>query len=192
MSNESINALEKETAAPQYSVKSYYLRNISLETGISPVLLRPGIQPEMKLELRINTNSLENLDEVVIDLSLTARDNSNLLYLLKIQQAGCFVLNHFTSEQKTFFLNTMGPSLIYPYACQMANMLSVQAGFPPLNLMPIDFVHMYQQQQQQSAAQVKASTHAEEKKPAHPSTQTQASPALKTNSKWAEVAEAAD
>lgn len=138
-----------EAATPQLSIKSIYLRNLSLETASSPILLCPGIQPEMKLEVRVNINPLENQDEVVLDLTIMAGDNNNLLYLIKIQQAGCFVLNGLTAEQKAFYLNITCPHLLYPYASHMANTLSVQGGFPPVNLMPIDFVHFYAQHQAQ-------------------------------------------
>ncbi len=176
---------EEEAAPPQFSVKGIYLRNISLETSTSPILLRSGIQPEMKLELRVQINSAENYDEVLLDLNITARDNNNLLYLIKMQQAGCFVLNNFTVEQKDFFLNTTCASLIYPYASQMANTLSVQSGFPPVNIMPIDFAHLYSQQQA-SQAQVKASS-LEGQKPVNSGTLNPMPQANKSTSKWADL-----
>jgi preprotein translocase subunit SecB len=176
---------EKETAAPQLSIKGIYLRNTSFETGSSLLLLRPGSQPEMKLELRVQINPLEKQDEVLLDLTVTARDNSNLLYLIKIQQAGCFVLSHFTPEQKAFFLNTTCPSILYPHACHMANTLSVQGGFPPVHLMPIDFVHLYTQQQQAAAVQAQKSNGLEKVKPV-------LEESIASKNKWAELAISAD
>jgi preprotein translocase subunit SecB len=195
MLNENTNvSTAKQSATPQYRIKGIYLRNASLETGISPLLLRSNIQPEMKLELRVNTKSLEDQDEVVLDLSLTVRDNSSLIYLLKIQQAGYFILNTpLTLEKKAFILNTTCPNLIYPYVCQMANILSVQAGFLPVNLMPIDFIHMYEQQnQQQVVKQTKDPTNLEEQKLTNLNPQRQAVSTFQLNNKWADVATATD
>lgn len=182
-----------ETATPQFNLKAIYLRNTSFETGSSPILLRSGIQPEVKLELRVQINPLENQDEVVLDLIITARDNSNLLYLIKIQQAACFVLTGFASEQKTFILNTTCPNIIYPYAGHMANTLSVQGGFPLLNLMPIDFVHMYAQQQKTAQAEAThVSDNAEAQKPTSPYTLKSESRAVQQSNKWADLAVSAD
>ncbi len=147
--------LQEKSQQPQFTIQAFYLRHSSLETGISPRLLRSGLTPEMKLELRVQINPLEKEDEVVLDLTITARDGSgsSLLYLIKIHQAGCFTLTNFTPEQKAFFLNTTCANLIYPYACHKANTLAVEAGFPPVNLLPIDFAHLYAQQQKQQVAQ---------------------------------------
>jgi preprotein translocase subunit SecB len=174
------SAAEKTIAQPQWGTKAIYLRHASLETSRSPLLLGTEIQPEMKLELRVDTHPLEQQDEVVLDVSITARDKGNLLYLLKIQQAGCFVLTHFTEEQKKVFLNTLCPSMIYPYACHMATTLAVQAGFPPLHLMPIDFRHFYAEQQKVAGAQTATGADS------IPSESTA------SNNKWAELAVSAD
>jgi preprotein translocase subunit SecB len=139
-----------EKPQPQLSIKAFYLRHTSLETGLSPLSLRPGLTPEMKLELRVQINPLENQDEVVLDLTVTARDGSSLLYLIKMHQAGCFTFTDCTAEQKAFFLNTACANLLYPYACQKVNTLAIDAGFPPVNLLPIDFAHLYAQQQKAS------------------------------------------
>jgi preprotein translocase subunit SecB len=133
---------------PEVRTIGIYLRNVSLETCRSPALLRKDIKQEFKLELKVQADSLEESDEVMLDMIITVRDKSDLLYLFKIQQVGCFTLKHFTTEQKQLFLNTVCPTMLYPYASQMANTLVVQAGYPALHLTPIDFTHLYRQQQQ--------------------------------------------
>jgi preprotein translocase subunit SecB len=138
---------------PEVRTIGIYLRNVSLETCRSPALLRRDIKQEFKLELKVQADSLEESDEVMLDMIITVRDKSDLLYLFKIQQVGCFTLKHFTTEQKQLFLNTVCPTMLYPYASQMANTLVVQAGYPALHLTPIDFTHLYRQQQQ--ATQIK-------------------------------------
>ena len=146
----------KKGAQPEAHIVAVYLRNVSLETASSPLLsAREGLKPEIKLELRVQINPLkEEQEEVVLDFSITGRDGSSFLYLLKLQQAGTMVLKNFEDHQKTFFLNTTCPQMLYPYAAQMANTLITQAGFPPLYLTPIDFVNLYTQQQaQQQGAQ---------------------------------------
>jgi preprotein translocase subunit SecB len=159
---------------PEVRVIGIYLRNVSLETCSSPSLLREGINPEMKLELKVQINPLGENDEVTLDMTITVRDKSNLLYLFKIQQTGCFALKHFETDQKQLFLNTICPNMLYPYAIHMVNTLVVQASFPPLHLTPIDFGYLFRQQQQ--AMQIKTEhppevpqtkTHTNQNKSAH-------------------------
>src|SRR5688572_21884105 len=105
---------ETETPQPQFRIQAFYLRHLSLETGLPPRSLRPGLTPEMQLELCIQINPLEQEEELVLDLTISARDESRLLYLMKMHQAGCFVLTGFTPEQKAFFLHTTCANLLYP------------------------------------------------------------------------------
>ena len=97
---------------------------------------------------------------------------------MKIQQAGCFVLTQVTAEQKAVFLHTVCPTLIYPYACHLANTLAVQGEFNPVHLLLIDFGHLYAQQQTASEA------------PAH-SGKAESTPTAPKN-KWEEFVVSAD
>jgi preprotein translocase subunit SecB len=142
---------EKSENLPEAQLRKIYMRNLSLETATSAALLNKEINPEVKLEIRVQINPLVDAEEVILDFTLTVRETSNLLYLLKLQQAGCFVLKNLEGEQKQLFLNTTCPQLLFPYASQIANTLIVQSGFPALNIMPIDFTQLYHQQNQRSA-----------------------------------------
>ena len=172
------DTVKKETQPqPEAQIVAIYLRNVSLETASSPLLLREGIKPEIKLELRVQINSLKDeQEEVVLDLSITARDGSSLLYLLKLQQAGTVTLKHFEDDQKAFFLNTACPQMLFPYVAQIASTLVAQAGFPPLYLAPIDFVGLYRQQTQQQTQTAQK-------------TESPAAPRVPTNNKWANLRE---
>jgi preprotein translocase subunit SecB len=147
---------EQSENLPEAQIRKIYLRNISLETAVLAALVKE-IDPEVKLELRVQTNSLVDTEEVILDVTLTVRHASNLLYLLKLQQAGCFAIKNLEGEQKKLFLNTICPQLLFPYASQIANTLIVQSGFPPLSIMPIDFTKLYNQQNQQLAQMKKDS-----------------------------------
>ena len=138
----------KEKAQAEIRLVGIYLRNASLEAAHSPFALPEGTQPEIRLELRVQINALGEQDEVVLDLNITARDaGGRLLYFVKLQQVGCFVVKGAEAEQKGFFLNTACPQMLYPYASHMASTLVAQAGFPALYLTPMDFVSLYAQQQ---------------------------------------------
>ena len=141
-------AMTKEKGQAEIRLVGIYLRNVSLETGHSPLSLPEGTKPEMRLELRVQINSLGEQDEVVLDFNVTGRDTGGrLLYLVKLQQIGCFIVKGAEAEQKAFFLNTVCPQMLYPYASHVASTLVTQAGFPALYLTPIDFVSLYAQQQ---------------------------------------------
>ena len=114
--------MAKEKAQAEIRLVGIYLRNVSLETGHSPLSLPEGSKPEMRLELRVQINSLGEQDEVVLDFNVTGRDTGGrLLYFVKLQQIGCFVVKGAEVEQKAFFLNTACPQMLYPYASHVAS-----------------------------------------------------------------------
>lgn len=140
--------IAKKKGQAEIRLVGIYLRNVSVETGHSPLSLPEGTKPEIRLELRVQINSLGEQDEVVLDFNVTGRDTGGrLLYFVKLQQIGCFIVKGAEAEQKAFFLNTVCPQMLYPYASHVASTLVTQAGFPALYLTPIDFVSLYAQQQ---------------------------------------------
>lgn len=145
-----------ETEKVDVRLVGVYLKNASLETAHSPLDLAEGLKPEINFELKLHINPLNEHDEVVLDLQITARDGGRLLYLLKLQQAGCMALSQVSPEQKAFFLHTVCAQMIYPYVCHAASTLVAQAGFPSLHLTPIDFTGLYLQQKASEDAKVTA------------------------------------
>lgn len=138
----------KEKAQAEIRLVGIYLRNASLEAAHSPFALPEGTKPEIRLELRVQMNAVGEQDEVVLDLNIMGRDaGGRLLYFVKLQQVGCFIVKGAEAEQKAFFLNTACPQMLYPYASHMASTLVAQAGFPALYLTPMDFVSLYAEQQ---------------------------------------------
>ena len=114
----------KEKSQVEARIMGIYLRNVSLETGISLFSLAEETKPEIKFELRVQTHTRGEQDEVVLDLNVTGRDPSErLLYLLKLQQAVCVVMQEVDAEKKDFFLNTACPQILYPYVSQVASTL---------------------------------------------------------------------
>ena len=140
--------MTKEKSPAEIRLVGIYLRNVSLETGHSPLSLLEGTKPEIRLELRVQINSVSEQEEVVLNFNITGRDTGGrLLYFVKLQQVGCFVVKGAEAEQNAFFLNTACPQMLYPYASHIASTLVTHAGFPALYLIPIDFVSLYAQQQ---------------------------------------------
>lgn len=160
-------ANSQQTAQQTLTLQKVYLKDVSLETPNSPQIFTEDWKPEFNIQIGTSSNTLsEGVHEVVLSLTITAKQNEKNAYLVEIQQAGVFALQGFSQEQRGPMLGAFCPNTLFPYAREAVDSLLVKGGFPPLHLNPINFDAIYQQQvkarqqqqQQQQTAQQEQQT----------------------------------
>ena len=116
------------------------------------------IKPDNRLELKIDLHDLEekNLHEVVLTLKLTAKADTLELYTAEVSQAGIFVMNHYSKEERETILNGYAASVLYPYATQILMTMIKKGGFLVQPLPPVNFDALYQQKKKQAESKNKA------------------------------------
>jgi preprotein translocase subunit SecB len=93
--------------------------------------------------------------EVILTVTVTAKLEEQVAYLVEVQQAGVFLLKGFSEEaERRAILGAYCPNTLLPFARETVADLVTRAGFPHFLLQPVNFDALYQQhlQQQQSAA----------------------------------------
>jgi preprotein translocase subunit SecB len=141
------------------ALQKVYLKDVSLEAPNSPQMFTESWKPEVNIQIGASNNSLSGgAHEVVLSLTITAKQNDKTAYLIELQQAGVFVLQGFNEAQQGPMLGAFCPNTLFPYAREAVDSLLMKSGFPPLHLNPINFDAIYQQQikarqEQQQAAQ---------------------------------------
>lgn len=93
--------------------------------------------------------------EVVLNLNITAKQESLTVLTIELQQAGIFALQGFTEEEKKHLLDAYCPNILFPYARKIISDMTVEASLPPLLLTPIDFEAVYRDQLRKKIAQEK-------------------------------------
>ena len=140
-------------------LRKIYLKDLSLETPLSPGIFSQEWKPEFNLQINTaSTATDEDTHEVVLTLTISAKQEGQTGFLIEIQQAGLFLLKGFSREQLKPILGVFCPNTLFPYARESIDSLLVKSGFAPLQLNPINFDALYQQhlkaqQEQSSAAQ---------------------------------------
>jgi preprotein translocase subunit SecB len=128
-------------------LQKVYLKDVSLETPNSPQIFTEQWQPQFNLQIHTTANPLsDNVYEVVLTLTVTAKQSDKTGYLIEIQQAGVFTLKGFSQQQLGPMLGAFCPNTLFPYAREAIDSLLVKGGFPPLHLSPINFDAIYRQQ----------------------------------------------
>ena len=144
------------TAQPRLELQKVYLKDVSLETPNSPEIFTGQWKPEFSLQINTDSNRLaDDVYEVILTLTATAKQGEKTGFLIEIQQCGIFGLKGFSKEQLGPTLGAFCPSTLFPYAREAIDSLLVKGGFPPLHLSPINFEAFYQQRMQAQQAQGK-------------------------------------
>lgn len=141
---------------PEFSVQKIYTRDISFENPNSPQSF--GINENPKIDLNLGVENRQVGDdhwEVSLKVSVLARagENNDVVFEVEIEQAGLFLLKNIPEEHVASVLAVDCPTIIFPYTRQIISQLTVDGGFMPLLLEPVNFAAAYQntlaQQQEQ-------------------------------------------
>jgi preprotein translocase subunit SecB len=151
------NETDPNTPSKTFAVVNVALKYARIEISLPAYSLfqgqekqeKPEWSPKVDTEIQSKTNPIkDNRHEASLTLLLTGKtQQGQSIFQIKLEQNGIFELKGFTLEEETLLLRGHAMSQIYPYASARVNELLIHAGFPPINMNPIDFVGLSQQQQ---------------------------------------------
>ncbi|MFQ5642103.1 MAG: protein-export chaperone SecB [Thiogranum sp.] len=150
---EETNQTSSQTEA-EFAILRIYLKDVSFETPNSPEVFTEEFKPEISLQLNTAIKKIEdNLHEVALNITVTAKQGEKTGFLVEVQQAGIFSLKGFDEAQKGTMLGAYCPNILFPYAREEISGLVTKGGFPPLLLAPINFDVMYAEKAAERAQQ---------------------------------------
>ncbi len=151
---------EQDEAAveKQLSIIKIYVKDFSFESPQSPGVFRADKwAPKTNLNLRSSHTPVDDkFHEVVLTISVEAKDDDKTLFLVELHQAGLFEVTGHTDEESGVLFGSFCPNILYPYARESIAAMIQKGGFPEFLLQPINFDALYtqtMQQQQEQAAQ---------------------------------------
>ena len=141
----------------QFAIQRIYLRDTSLEMPLGAAVFSGKWTPSIQLDVNTRAEKLsDNQHEVILSLTVTAKQEDTVAMLIEVQQAGIFLCQGLSDEQLRQVLATACPDILFPYARETIDSLAVKASLPPLMLSPMNFSELYRQaliQQQQKPEQ---------------------------------------
>lgn len=139
-----------EQNGPQFAIQRIYTKDISFETPNSPAIFTEKWEPQVNVDLNSSGTKLgDDIFEVVLSLTVTAKLGDKTAYLAEVQQAGVFSLNGFSEQELGGMLHSFCPNILFPYAREVISDLVSKGSFPQLLLAPINFDALYAQHLQQ-------------------------------------------
>ncbi|TSJ90603.1 protein-export chaperone SecB [Gilliamella apicola] len=146
------NTQQPET---QFAIQRIYTKDVSFETNNIPEIFTKQWQPEMNLELNSASQALsDEVHEVSLRVTVTVKQQEEVVYICEVTQAGIFSLIGFDDTQIQHCVGAYCPNILFPYAREVVSSLVNKGTFPQLNLEPVNFEALfinYLQQQEQQA-----------------------------------------
>lgn len=139
---------EQQAKAEQveFNIQRVYIKDISFECPTSPTIFKKEWVPAVSMDIDTKSQKLEdNVFEVVLTLTTTAKVGDDVAFLCEVQQAGIFSVGNLEGEQMAHCLNAFCPNILFPYARETVSNLVTRGTFPQLNLAPVNFDALFQQ-----------------------------------------------
>ena len=143
------------TAMP-LTMHGQYIKDLSFENPRAPQSLVEQKQPQLALNVSVQTRQFDPKTfevALVIEASATTPEKEPL-FLLELIYAGTVSLGQVPQEAVAPLLLIETPRLLFPFARAVIANTTREAGFPPLNVSPVDFVALYRQQLEQAGGQI--------------------------------------
>ncbi|HFD33260.1 MAG TPA: protein-export chaperone SecB [Gammaproteobacteria bacterium] len=149
----------QETVEREFQIQKIYLKDVSFETPNTPGIFQKKWEPEIGLQLGNSAVTLgDNVHEIVLTVTVTAKIGEETAYLCEVKQAGIFTITGYSDQDMGAMAGSYCPNILFPYAREAISDLVVKGGFPQMLLAPVNFEALYQQHLQQAQAGETATT----------------------------------
>jgi preprotein translocase subunit SecB len=149
--NESSQEQATENNEAQFSIQKIYLKDVSFESPAAPAVFTEDWSPEINMDLNSQGQVIDNnVYEVELSITVTAKNNDKTAFLVEIKQCGIFSIAGMDEANLNGMLGSFCPNILFPYAREAISDLVTKGGFPQLLLAPVNFDAIYAQHLQNS------------------------------------------
>src|SRR5579863_9481981 len=142
---------EVGAATTSLVLQGVYLKDCSFEAPQGP-RGNGEWNPQISLDLNTNVQPLGgDLREVVLTVTVSAKQGQQTLFLVEVKQAGAFLMQNLSAAEVNRAVGSICPSVLFPYARAVVSHLVSQGGFPQLLLPPVNFDSLYMNSQNEAA-----------------------------------------
>lgn len=159
MTDQNVQGADGATSGsgPGIALQNVYVKDLSFEAPQGPFVPAQSQDPKMALNMNTQSNPLgPDVHEVVLTVTLEAKNGEVPVYVAEVKQAGVFVVRGFNPADTHRVLGSFAPNVLFPYVRQTVSDLIARGGFPPFFLPPVNFDALYERSMQEQAARASA------------------------------------
>lgn len=147
---------------PVFRLQKMYIKDLSFESPNAPnIYLNRNQEPKVDFNLELKSQKIDD-DHREVSIAITAKimdknADDQLMFIVEIEHAAVFLLKNIPAEHLERVLAVDCPLMLFPFTRQIVSQVSVDGGFMPFLMEPINFIALYEnskrQQQQDQATQ---------------------------------------
>lgn len=140
---------------PVFRMQKMYIKDLSFENPNAPnIFLVRNQEPKVDFNLQVNSRKIDD-DHWEVALAITAKimdknADDTVMFVVEIEHCGVFLLKNIPPEHVRRVLAVDCPIMLFPYTRQVVTQVSVDGGFMPFLMEPINFIALYENAQRQS------------------------------------------
>ncbi|MFO1152324.1 MAG: protein-export chaperone SecB [Rhodospirillales bacterium] len=147
-----------ESVQPPIVVNAQYVKDLSFEAPAAPQVFGQlqRQQPNISVKVDVQARGLDpanHVYEVVLQIESECKAGDMTAFVIELSYGGVFSVN-VPEENLRPVLLIECPRLLFPFARHVVATATLNGGFMPLMLGPIDFANLYQQQHAEQAGDV--------------------------------------
>lgn len=148
---------DQQQEAPIFRLQKMYVKDLSFENPNAPeVFTVKQSEPKVEVNLGLKNRTVpgDSLYEVTISITakVTQGEQSQTLFIVEIEHCAVFTIKNIPEQHIPAVLAVDCPSMMFPYTRQIISQLTVDGGFVPFLMEPVNFLALFQNQQRQAAA----------------------------------------
>ncbi len=140
-----------------FRLQKLFIKDISFENPGAPdvFVIKQG-EPKVEVNMGLKNKKMAGDDLYEVSLSITAKithgEDNKTLFIVEVEHGGIFTLKNIPAQHLPAVLAVDCPTMMFPYTRQIISQLSVDGGFVPFLMEPVNFLGLYQNSQKQAAA----------------------------------------
>jgi preprotein translocase subunit SecB len=140
---------------PVFRMQKMYVKDLSFENPNAPEVFLEQGEPKVDVNLGLKHKKLDREDHYEVVLAVTATVTNSktekTLFLIEVEHAGVFLLKNIPVEHLPAVLSVECAALLFPFTRQIISQASVDGGFIPFLMEPVNFLALYENSKQQKS-----------------------------------------
>ena len=129
---------------PSIRVVAQFVRDLSFENPRAPESLQGGNKPNVELGVELAARGRpDGLFELDLKLNISSTNDGEMQFQVELLYGGLFEIKGVPQDQLEVAILVECPRYLFPYARRIITDLTIDGGFPPFLLDPIDWGQVY-------------------------------------------------
>jgi len=154
MSEQNGTENQQQATLPVFRMQKMYIKDLSFENPNAPeVFQAQQANPKVDINMGMKNRKLDDDHYEVtltVNASVTNNTDNKKLFIVEIEHGGVFMLKNIPEEHIAGILAVDCPTMLFPFTRQIISQLTVDGGFVPFLMEPVNFLALFQNAQQRA------------------------------------------